>query len=288
MQVTELLDKLPRTVLLTIGFLMVPVLGMVEYVGGPYLSFPIFYLLPITIVSWSAGWGWGATICIASTVTMVVSGMSYKHPEPVFVLWNSAVRAMVFLFMSYMLAALRVSLQKEKEMARRDVLTGIANRRLFIEVATAEIHRARRYGHPFTLAYVDVDDFKSVNDAAGHAAGDTLLKALCVRIEANIRQADTLARMGGDEFAILFPEIGYEAAGLIAQRIEQRLKTAFEIHGKPVTFSIGVVTFDTPPADVDQMIKAADELMYSVKSSGKNRLLRDVRNLSAPLPSMDG
>lgn len=273
MSLSEYLEATPKPLLLVVAFLLVPTLGLVEYVAGPYLAFPIFYLLPISVVSWFAGRRWGFAVCMVSAITMVASGLATGlHPQPVYVVWNSAIRTVVFLLMAYMLAELRVALINEKELARRDALTGIANRRMFMEVATAEIHRSQRYGHPFTLAYIDVDDFKAVNDASGHAAGDALLKELCVRIERDIRQADTLARMGGDEFAILFPQVNYEAAEVVARRIEKNLGEAFQVGGKPVTFSIGVVTFDMPPANLDEMVKSADELMYAVKAGGKNRL----------------
>jgi diguanylate cyclase (GGDEF)-like protein len=157
-------------------------------------------------------------------------------------------------------------------MARTDYLTRVANSRYFAEIASHEIKRAGRYLHPFTVAYLDIDDFKSVNDRWGHSTGDQLLALVADTIRGNIRATDSIARLGGDEFVFLLPETGYDAASVVIQKVHQSLQAVMGGKGWPVTFSIGVVTFRTPPDSVDGMIRAADAFMYSVKHSGKNRI----------------
>jgi diguanylate cyclase (GGDEF)-like protein len=177
-----------------------------------------------------------------------------------------------FLLVNYTVSSLKTSLERERDMARTDYLTRVANSRYFSEVASQEIKRAGRYQHPFTVAYLDIDDFKQVNDRWGHSTGDELLGLVAHTIRNNIRSTDAVARLGGDEFALLLPETGYDAAAVVVQKVYLSLLAAMGGKAWPVTFSIGVVTFRTPPDSVDGMLKVADAFMYSVKHSGKNRI----------------
>lgn len=164
----------------------------------------------------------------------------------------------------------RQALEREKRTAREDALTKVANRRAFFEIASLERGRACRYGRPLTLAYLDVDDFKKVNDRLGHAAGDTLLVRIAKVLRDNVRASDSIARLGGDEFALLFPETNASGAEAALTNLQRRLAEAMETEGWTVTFSMGAAVFDCCPQSVDQMILSADEVMYKVKKAGKN------------------
>ena len=157
-------------------------------------------------------------------------------------------------------------------MARTDYLTGAFNGRSFGETAAAEIARARRHSHPFSVAYIDVDDFKQINDRQGHSAGDRLLKTVADGLRRNVRGVDTVARIGGDEFAVLMPETDARAAQVAMRRTRRRLLEEARRAGWPVTISVGVVTFDHAPDSVDDLLRAADDVMYSAKRGGKNAL----------------
>ncbi|MCA1641095.1 MAG: GGDEF domain-containing protein [Acidobacteria bacterium] len=152
------------------------------------------------------------------------------------------------------------------------VLTGATNRRSFFEAAQSEINRARRHRHPFTVAYIDVDNFKELNDRGGHAAGDALLREVTRAIKANVREIDMVARLGGDEFVVLLPETDEAASRAVVSRVRKCLDDLAARRGWQVTFSIGVVTWTTPPRTVDTMIRQADDTMYEVKNTGKNRV----------------
>jgi diguanylate cyclase (GGDEF)-like protein len=177
-----------------------------------------------------------------------------------------------FLVVNYMISSLKISLEREREMARTDYLTQVANSRYFAEIASNEIKRASRYLHPFTVAYLDIDDFKSVNDRWGHSTGDQLLALVADTVRSNIRATDSIARLGGDEFVLLLPETGYSAASVVIQKVHQSLRAAMERKGWPVTFSIGVLTCMDAPGTVENMLEMADELMYSVKNNWKNAI----------------
>jgi diguanylate cyclase (GGDEF)-like protein len=174
---------------------------------------------------------------------------------------------------------LRSAMEREKELARTDPLTGAMNSRAFGELATAELHRARRYERPFTLAYVDIDDFKAVNDRFGHSTGDTLLRLVAETMKQNSRAVDVIARVGGDEFVILLPETGPGPAQVVSRKLQERLLGVVQQNEWPVTFSIGAITFISPPATVDEMLRLADRLMYSAKKSGKNQIRHEIHKI---------
>ena len=167
---------------------------------------------------------------------------------------------------------LRKALDKEKELARLDTLTGLANRRAFYEALEKERARTHRYGRPLTVAYLDVDDFKRVNDSQGHAIGDMVLVTVAQTLRENLRVNDVVARLGGDEFAILLPETDVVAAESVVRKLQDLLASEMEAYGWHITFSIGVANFLDPPDSLETMIRTADELMYTAKAAGKNNL----------------
>ena len=167
---------------------------------------------------------------------------------------------------------LNLVMQREKELARTDMLTGLANRRAFYEAMQIERARAARYRRPMTLVYLDLDNFKRVNDTLGHAVGDELLACVADLLRRTLRASDTVGRLGGDEFALLLPETTAQAADGLLQKLGGVLMDTMRAKQWPVTFSMGAAAFLDNPASVEEMIRTADELMYSVKKSGKNRI----------------
>jgi len=188
-------------------------------------------------------------------------------------LWNVLTELGVFVTVSCLLAALEQRLERESKRGLTDALTGLKNRRGFDEAAAAEIDRARRYRHPFTVAFIDLDDFKLVNDRMGHEAGDRVLVGVADVFRRRLRAVDLAARLGGDEFALLLPETeGSQAKALLQDLVDQVLHR-FESRGLPVALSMGSVTFQTPPRGLDDALRQADALMYEAKREGKGRLL---------------
>jgi len=169
-------------------------------------------------------------------------------------------------------AALQAALEHEASLSRTDYLTGAANKRSFYESASVELDRSRRYARPFAIAYIDCDNFKYVNDHFGHYAGDEVLKSISQTAKTILRATDFFARMGGDEFAVLFRETSAEAVQLAIPKLQRALLEAMTSHNWPITFSIGTVTFLSPPESIDAMLNIADSLMYDVKQSTKNNV----------------
>src|SRR5215212_3798982 len=258
----------------TASLLLVALLGVLDYLNGPDFSLLIFYAVPVFVAAWYAGRREGFIVCAASGLAgFAVAYVTSEHfSSPFVAYWNAAVRFGFIVLLAHVVAAFKNSLAQERELARTDYLTGAFNGRSFGETAAAEIARARRHSHPFSVAYIDVDDFKQINDRQGHSAGDRLLKTVADGLRRNVRDVDTVARIGGDEFAVLMPETDAHAAQVAMRRTRRRLLEETRRACWPVTISVGVVTFDHAPDSVDDILRAADDVMYSAKRGGKNAL----------------
>ncbi|HCJ66561.1 MAG TPA: GGDEF domain-containing protein, partial [Elusimicrobia bacterium] len=261
-----------KVLLLLVSYTLALFLGIIDYTTGTEIIFPLLYLIPISLVAWFTGKQNGVFISIVSGMILFTIRAMYKIPysDSLIILWRSIGRVGIFLIYSYILSELKKALEYEKEISRIDTLTKAINRRAFYELADNEISRLYRYKHPFTVAYIDVDNFKLVNDIFGHRKGDQLLQSIVNIIQKNIRNVDTLARLGGDEFIILLPETGSENAKITINRIQKFLLDFVQDKSYPVTFSIGVVTFLDLPKSVDEVMNKTDEMMYSAKKLGKN------------------
>lgn len=160
------------------------------------------------------------------------------------------------------------------QLATHDALTELANRRHFIELIDKEIARSQRHQRPMALAMVDLDHFKRINDAHGHIGGDAVLRQFSEILRRLVRADDIAARIGGEEFAVVLPETGLEAAKEFAERLRQAVATAqFSPAGVPtrITTSIGIAMLDPAAADRSSLMRAADRALYRAKDEGRNR-----------------
>jgi len=169
----------------------------------------------------------------------------------------------------------RASRELER-LARTDALTGLANRRRFFELAETELARAGRYGSPLSVLMIDIDHFKDVNDACGHATGDLVLRQLAGTCRTVLRQVDTVGRVGGEEFAVLLPETSLAGAVEVADRLRSAVQSARvpREEGEPIaiTVSVGVAT-SAPGKSVDDLMSQSDTALYEAKRTGRNRVL---------------
>jgi diguanylate cyclase (GGDEF)-like protein len=168
------------------------------------------------------------------------------------------------------IARLHRSLAEQRRLATVDGPTGALNRRAFTEAAARERRRAARSGAPLSLAYLDLDGLKEVNDRRGHRAGDRMLRDAALAIASAVRLTDVVGRVGGDEFAVLLPGADALDAAAVAQRL--RRAVAASCADASITASVGVATFRFPPESVEDMLAAADRLMYRSKAAGGNRI----------------
>ena len=272
MKLLSILGKLNKAVLGFIGFVLICLLGFIDFVTGYELSFSLFYLLPIVLVTWYLGKNAGLAASAFSAVTWLAADVASRqyYLDPILYGWNTSIRFGFFLIVTLLLSRLRDLLTFERARARIDYRTGAANARYFKELAQVEIERSRRYQRPISVAYIDLDNFKEINDRHGHEIGDRVLNSVSHEIHRVLRTGDVIARLGGDEFILLFPETDPAAAMGAVSKIRSNLALEMQKNGWPVTFSIGVVTCLEAPRSVEHMTRAADELMYSVKAGGKN------------------
>ncbi len=247
-------------------------IGWIDYKITEDVNLSIFYLFPIALATWFSGKYSGVFLAVISTILWRYAEFQAKsYTHPLYPYWNSAVRFAVYLIFIYLLFSLKNAYEKEKKLARIDGLTGIYNRQFFMETLETEIKRAQRYYYPITLAYLDVDHFKKVNDKFGHNTGDRLLQDLSNTMINSIRPSDIVARLGGDEFAILLPYTNFQEAQAALDRVYQNLLTLNQEPLSFVSFSMGVVTCLSTPESIDSLIEQADQLMYSVKKAPKNQ-----------------
>jgi diguanylate cyclase (GGDEF)-like protein len=191
--------------------------------------------------------------------------------------------AVVLVFgavLAYMWSSLRYALRLEKangtimELAQTDLLTSLANRRAFLNRLTTAFAASRRGGPPFAVLYLDIDDFKDVNDTLGHPMGDLLIKGVVGRLTQAVRDTDLVARFGGDEFAILQTDVtDPTVAGALAAAIGQLVGAPFNIDGHEVhiTSSIGISLYSPEVAGPEAMMVQADLALYRAKGDGRNR-----------------
>lgn len=164
-----------------------------------------------------------------------------------------------------------------EQLATRDGLTGLANRRCFDDTLAAEWARAQRMGQPLSLLMVDVDNFKAYNDAHGHLGGDDCLKRIANAVASEMRAHDLVARYGGEEFAVILPNQSLKGAAIVAERIRARVEQLQLPHrrapGRLVTVSIGAATAHAAPGQqASALVAIADAALYRAKHMGRNRI----------------
>jgi diguanylate cyclase (GGDEF)-like protein len=248
------------------------IIGIFDCLTG---NFPIdfLYLVPIFLAAWYVNEYLGAFVCAICGLSMVVGNQIFPGNGTVRGgEWNLITEVMFLMAINFTIAAFKKKYDRTMCLANKDFLTGALNRNGFFPIAEHEINMSLRYNRALTIAYMDIDNFKMINDTLGHNTGDVLLCTVVKTIQENIRASDTLARLGGDEFVLLFTETAEGNARKFLEKLMQKLSIAMIRNGWRVTFSLGVMTYSSPPLSVDDMINAADLKMYSEKLRSKNMM----------------
>lgn len=268
------LQALPRWLLVALCLGLGAGIWLIDYQIRVDLGLSLFYLGPIALATWYVSDRFGMAMSGLAAIAWLMAATHTMPPLPLPILiWNTGIRLGFFVIVARLLASLHNAYTKEHYLARTDTLTGVMNRRAFFESLHQERQRSQRHPAPLTLAYLDVDNFKQVNDREGHAQGDSLLQDIGTILGQTLRAYDLAARLGGDEFAVLLPKTDQMQAKAVLFRLRDRLLERVKTQSTPVGFSIGVMTFLTvDTVDVDRMLEATDALMYRIKQDGKNRL----------------
>ena len=222
---------------------LVALVGVLDRLTPPHVHLGVLYVLPVLLVTWQDGVRWGLVFAALTTLLRVQAG----------------------------LAQLRRTQAQLEQLATFDPLTGALNARAFLGQLEHEMGRARRYSRPVALLYLDLDNFKTVNDRHGHDTGDAVLRLVGEAIRQTVRRVDTVGRLGGDEFAVVMPETDGPVAHAAAARLAAGIRSVFR--GTPsVTASIGVLS-GTPVGTAEELLRRADQAMYAAKRGGKDRVV---------------
>ena len=234
------------------------------------------YLLPVLFVSWTLGRAAGVALALLCAGTELWFGwiLDFEYSTRGFLYLNVLTRFAAYAVVAWIVSALRRLYDKGVDSARRDPLTGAANRTAFYEALSAERARQRRSRKPLSIVYIDCDNFKAVNDDLGHAEGDKVLQAMVETARSKLRETDTVARLGGDEFALILPETDANGAGKAITALRESLTEAMREHGWPVSFSMGLGTFVSLSESLEELVSLSDALMYEAKRQGKNRVVQ--------------
>jgi diguanylate cyclase (GGDEF)-like protein len=249
---------------------------------SPELNVAPFYLLNVLFVSWSCGRWWGMCFAVLCAATEIWLGWIIRFPysTTAFLYVNVFNRLVAYAIVVWLTSQLRGLYEQGLDTARRDFLTGAANRMAFYEALGVERARQRRSRKPLSIAYIDCDNFKAVNDRLGHGEGDKVLKAIVSTARTKLRETDTIARLGGDEFGLILPETEARGAAKAISALRDALKERMQINGWDVSFSIGLGTFISLSESLDELVSLSDALMYEAKRKGKDTVVQ--REYAAP------
>jgi len=276
--------------LLASAALFYPTLDGLLYPSELFLLSPVLIVavfIAAAVISPSAGYLY-AGLSVASNTLAWTLALRSPSPAPMALDTASAtvflvVQTAILFFSAALLhaygsqarrAMAKLNRQAEQmtELAHTDSLTGLANRRWLIELLEREFQRARRYRRPLTLVYIDLDGFKDVNDAFGHLFGDGLLRSAARSMQAVLRAADFLARIGGDEFAVLLPETEMAGADNVVGKLRRALLSTTRPYGAslpPLTFSAGISQLRDDDRTIDDLLARADDAQYLAKGAGR-------------------
>jgi len=263
-----------RLVLLTGAAAWIVLTGVFDvYTGIEYRIYPA-YFLPICLVGWRLGHPTTLAAAWLSAFTWFVAsrigGLQYSSTT----VWvvNTITLGASFSIVGFLMVVARKSYFIAHAQSRTDSLTGLLNSRAFTHEAGRLIALCDRHHRPVTVAFIDLDEFKQVNDRLGHAAGDEVLANVAAALVAAGRETDVVARLGGDEFALLLPETDAKGAVIVLERVRANVALILAGGKVTVTASIGAITSDIGKKDIAELLRLADRQLYLSKGDGKNRV----------------
>ncbi len=266
------------------GFAAIVAISVADRAAGSYVALTALYLVPVVVIAWVSTFRTAISAALLAAVAQTLAENLKGAGSGAVMAWNGVARLAVYLFAALALLLLRMELEEERETARVDALTGVANRRGFREAAIRELAEAERDGRALGVAFVDLDGLKAINDTYGHQVGDRAITAVARHLVSAVRVSDVVGRLGGDEFAILLAAGSSVDTEQVVARLGGRVECAVTdletvSAGKTspasvvVPFSIGVTTCRpddgaprrTPTETVDALLSAADQVMYAAK-----------------------
>ncbi|HEU5210808.1 MAG TPA: GGDEF domain-containing protein [Longimicrobiales bacterium] len=269
-----------------LGIFTLIVVAAAQALLDPALPLDLLFVLPVAVIAMAGGRPLGVTSGVAAAVlrSLVELWRGPGHEHPAIAVLSFLLGALVYMLTAWFAAEITTAALRARASALTDPLTGLGNRRFFEDVAERELNRSQRYARPLALAFINIDDFRSVNEERGHAAGDALLRRVAQELPSGIRRSDIVARLGGDVFAVLLPETPAEGAEVAMGKLRERLRATAREGGFDVRFSVGVATLDTGATTLKALMSAADATMYAAKRTGQGLVVGDA---SLPVTQVD-
>ncbi|MBX7152136.1 GGDEF domain-containing protein [bacterium] len=262
--------QLPIVVVATV--LVVASIGIADYLTGYEISFSLFYLLPISLAIIFGNFNLGIVISVVSAIIWFsvdfLSGHEYSNT---FIpIWNALMRLGYFTLHSLLLSKMIANYEQQKSISNRDQLTGVYNWRFFSEILERELNKAKKSASSLCLCYMDMDNFKYVNDNLGHDVGNQVLIRFSSTVTGNLNGRDVFARIGGDEFVLLITNKSYDETVRLVSHLfdvsQKELKTISE----KLSLSFGGAFIKDADISSKDLLKKSDEIMYKIKKGGKS------------------
>jgi len=249
-----------------------------DFISGGRYAFSVFYVIPVAILSWYIGKRYSVpTAVFIGFIEAFIKFKDFSDSSSLYYYYlNTAISCVTFTAISFAITKCKSIFLNEKTLARVDFLTGIPNWKSFTECVDREIERAKREKQTLSIAYIDCDNFKSINDEYGHDEGNKALQIIAKSMKRNIRKIDYVARVGGDEFVMLLVGANAKNAYAIMDKVKKVLNFEMKSNNYAVTFSVGLSTFEHVPSSAEEMIKVSDFLMYEVKNTSKDSIKSEV------------
>lgn len=266
---------LPEPLLVILWIAAAAAIAAVDYLTGAFSVFFLYALLVVAVSLFLGVWNGVAAASVCSMALFAVNRQSAGGALSGADYFNALGNMAVFLMLVAMAAELKILISRNQALSREDPLTGVLNLHSFRTLLDLETARFRRRKKPFSVAYIDLDNFRSVNSASGHSSGDDALREAADVMKKTVRFLDGVGRVGGDEFAVLLPETGAPEALVAVERLRKACLSAFARKKRKVTFSAGLATFHRSPRNTDEIFRKADNLMVRAKKSGKGRVVRE-------------
>ena len=244
----------------------------VHVIVGLAYDFHVFFALPVVAATWVVGTKPGYLFAFLTTGLWTSADWALDShmvtPDWPPLVFNMMMRLAIFCVCAWLLGHVRTVLHRESRLARIDELTGLPNRRAFIERGQMLFNFAQRQSRPVSCVVTDLDGFKYVNDTYGHPVGDRVLVSVGEVLARHVRSCDVAGRLGGDEFALVLSDMDRNHSAAFVARLRGHLRSAMRTGGWPITFSVGVVNYREAPTDIETALTEADRLMYVAKASG--------------------
>ena len=229
---------------LLFSVLLTCIIGWIDYATGLELRVFPLYLVPVGIGSWFIGRsaGFGISLLCMGAWELAAHALGGATTGNWVEAWNFVVQLAALIAFATLFSRLRQQMDRERSMSRMDPVTELPNTRAFYEQAEREIARVKRHRRSLTVACLDLDHFKDVNDQFGHQVGDEVLRSIASTLRKSCRESDFVARVGGDEFILLLPESDERQASALLERIRSHVSSQMELGGWGVTTSIGAIS----------------------------------------------